>query len=423
MICLPSLRKRTFVPTSSDIDDVLGKIDTVIKDLKGQIAACNTFPHKEAVNKWEAQINELTGRTKPPTPPALLLIMKDGKVDPEEWNRKTDDEKQKAWNLLESAFTELRCINRDSLQVGYCYFYLFASLLVLLVIGYLVIHTEAIRIKTQPNLSPQRTADIWIQARIIELRLSTLKEKRKFAEELDRDKPKKAEPDDKKGQPAPPTDLENAQVKNRDERRKVESEIRNAIACLKNLLDGKECPSQPAEKSNEIKESKPLPLPFETSQLLGQASAEAELDDPTMYATYQDFLKHLKADLESFSTAYFWTAQPWRWLELVFWAWMGCMVGLLFYIAGILGQGVFKVEEGPMLWAEILIAPTVVLVVFFLFDLTGIKDFVPNESSLTVNMGIAFIFGFAIRRTVGLLDIIKKRFFPDPSPGSTNPGS
>jgi hypothetical protein len=76
-----------------------------------------------------------------------------------------------------------------------------------------------------------------------------------------------------------------------------------------------------------------------------------------------------------------------------------------------------------MLWAEVLIAPTVVLVVFFLFHFTGIKDFVPNESSLTVNMGIAFIFGFAIRRTVGLLDLVKKRFFPDPAPGSTNPGS
>lgn len=75
-----------------------------------------------------------------------------------------------------------------------------------------------------------------------------------------------------------------------------------------------------------------------------------------------------------------------------------------------------------MFVAECLIAPIAVTVVFFLFPFTDITSFVPSEASLTVNLGVAFILGFAIRRTMGLLDHIKKRFFPEPSPSGSNPG-
>ena len=69
-----------------------------------------------------------------------------------------------------------------------------------------------------------------------------------------------------------------------------------------------------------------------------------------------------------------------------------------------------------MFWAELLMAPVVVPVIFFLFTLSGMAEFVPSQSSITMNIGVAFIFGFAIRRTIGILDTIKKRFFPDPTP-------
>jgi hypothetical protein len=62
------------------------------------------------------------------------------------------------------------------------------------------------------------------------------------------------------------------------------------------------------------------------------------------------------------------------------------------------------------------VPPVVVLVIFFLFKLTGITGISPSETALSGNIGFAFIFGFAIRRTLGLLDTIKKRIFPDPSP-------
>jgi len=192
------------------------------------------------------------------------------------------------------------------------------------------------------------------------------------------------------------------------------SEVKSDLEPLKKNLE---------KLHSDTKDREPLILPFETSRLLGTVSAEIEQNDPAVHQTYQDFLKKLKADLESFSTTYFWTTPPRRWFELAWWAAIGTLVGLLFYIAGSLSQGIFRPEEGFMFWAELLIAPIVVPVVFFLFAFTDITSFVPSEASLTVNIGIAFIFGFAIRRTVGLLDIIKKRFFPDPSPGGSSPGS
>lgn len=62
-----------------------------------------------------------------------------------------------------------------------------------------------------------------------------------------------------------------------------------------------------------------------------------------------------------------------------------------------------------------------VLAILFLFDLTGITAISPQESSMTSIVGFAFVFGFAIRRTLGLLDTVKKRLLPEPEPGSAPP--
>lgn len=469
MLCTPCLRKKSFTPTSSDIDNLLSKIEKILNDLKAQIESCNTFPHK-MIEYWEDQIKKLKEKEKPkegdvggitgqtekaqPTTPdkpatqdkkdadeTLEILMKDGNVDQGAWDKKPDEEKRKIWDLLETAFRELRCLNQDSLQLGQCYFWKFAFLLALIVSVYLFLHANLVLHLVpyaiqQPRLTSERAAEIWEQARKIELQLAELKEKRRLAEKSEEEKAKssetskdvqKAKPIEKKpaAEAKKPTGDDKTVFDNRKQIIKLQKQVIEDIRCLKDLLDGRKCQPQEAKGAKDPQETKPtsLPFPFETSQLIGKVSAEAELDDPSIYATYQEFLKRLRADLESFSTAYFWTVPPWRWLELVFWAWMGCFVGLLFYMAGTLSQGIFKVEEVIMFWAEILIAPIVVLVVFFLFALSGITDFVPSEASVTVNIGVAFIFGFAIRRTVGLLDIIKKRFFPDPAPGSTSPGS
>ncbi len=105
----------------------------------------------------------------------------------------------------------------------------------------------------------------------------------------------------------------------------------------------------------------------------------------------------------------------WRWIEIAFWAELGTLVGILFYVAGSLSEGHFLAEELTMFCTEILIVPVVVVAIFFLFNLTGITGISPQGTSITGVVGFAFIFGFAIRRTIGLLDNVKKRIFPEPT--------
>jgi hypothetical protein len=135
-----------------------------------------------------------------------------------------------------------------------------------------------------------------------------------------------------------------------------------------------------------------------------------------MADSFKAFRKQVEPELESLRTHYFWTDIPGRWFEIAWWAEFGTLVGLLFYVAGCLQTGVFRTEEITMYLTEVLITPFVVTVVFFLFGFSGITGFNPSEASIITTVGFAFILGFAIRRTVGLLDIIKKRFLPDPSP-------
>jgi len=371
MFSNPFKIRKPYTPSSADVDDVLSKVDKILGQLKDYLDTCK----RSGIDYWEPKVKALK----------VPILMKEGKVDKETWDKKPEDEQRKTWDLLTTTHEELQCLNVDSLKQGKCYFLIFAALLALVVMIYLGLHLQGFKNYIQPNLTTltsKNSDEIWDRVRLIDLKLAA----KKLAE-----KPKPSD-HGATGQPtAPDKDYKN--------------EIKTSLTDLRSLLHL-------------------LPLPFETFKLLGDVSAELEADDPTVYVTYPTLIKHLSVDLESLSTAYFWTLQPWRLLELVFWATMGCLVGLLFYIAGSLEQGIFRRENGFMFWAELLIAPVVVPVAFFLFGMTGVTaDFVPSEASVTVNIGVAFIFGFAIRRTVGLLDNIKKRFFPDPSTRSANPGS
>jgi hypothetical protein len=370
---------RSFSPSSSEIDSLLAKLEKVLGQLKARAAVLKKFPQEDRIKYWGTEVAGLkVDNTVAGAATQDKIPMKDGKVDKETWEKKPEQEKLELWERLDTAFKELRCFNQDELRLGRCYFLSFLILLVATAGIYHLLHKGWLR---QSRLSPQETTEVWEQARVIELKLGEIKAKKGEGKE--------------------------------GELKKV-SEVKSDLEPLKKSL---------GKLQSKTQDRGPLTLPFETSRLLGTVSAEIEQNDPTVHQTYQDFLKKLKADLESFSTAYFWTSLPGRWFELAWWAAIGCLVGLLFYISGSLSQGIFRPEEGFMFWAELAIAPIVVPVVFFLFAFTDITSFVPSEVSLTVNVGIAFIFGFAIRRTVGLLDILKKRFFPDPSPGGSSPGS
>jgi hypothetical protein len=124
----------------------------------------------------------------------------------------------------------------------------------------------------------------------------------------------------------------------------------------------------------------------------------------------------LLADLDSLRSGFFWSDRIWRWFELAWWAEIGALVGVLFYIAGLMSRGRFEPENRWMFYVEAAIAPVVIPVIFFLLGLAGLTPMSPTETSLAGQLGVAFVLGFAIRRTLGLLDTIKKKLLPDPSP-------
>jgi hypothetical protein len=283
------------------------------------------------------------------------IALKDGVVDETDWNAKTEDKKVELYEEIRRIARHSRCLNMNEIAVGRCYFVVFSVILVVLAGIYLVWHHFSPKVRI--------VDDKVIAAAGLLNKMST----------------------HIKGLQAQPP-AQDAKTK-----------LKDLGSQLRTQLQG-------------------ITLTFPSSRLLGEVLAEVETDQIAKTETFENFRKIFEPELESLSSGYFWTDTPRRWFEIAFWAEFGTLVGLLFYIAGLLSTGVFRIEEISMFWTEVLITPLVVTVVFFLFTYTGITVFQPSEVSMTVNVGFAFIFGFAIRRTVGFLDIIKKRFFPEPAP-------
>jgi hypothetical protein len=155
-----------------------------------------------------------------------------------------------------------------------------------------------------------------------------------------------------------------------------------------------------------------IELSFTTLQLLATVTAEAHEGTLTENSEYLASLKRaLLADLESQRKGLFWSDRVGRWAEIAWWAEIGVLVGILFYIASFLMRGKFNREETSMMIAEIVIAPIAVPIIFFLFAFTGITSVSVGETSLPVTIGLAFILGYAIRRTLGVIDVIKTKIF------------
>lgn len=372
---------------------ILAKIDAMLAQLRDRAV------HADRVSEITTTITKL--KTLQANQAIAALPMKDGAVDAAEWGKHSKIDQSRTWATLTGFHKELRCMNAPALQRGTVYCGIFAALLLAMAITYLCLHRANPHTALYTPLPPQQIVDITKTAHLIELQLAALKatQNKNQAEQ---------------SAPALPTASKQSQTRTTP---RLPAEAVKATPQPSTDLSPDQKKPTLAEQFTEFgKTLTPLPLSHETMRLFGTTAAEQEAGDITLHLTYQQFLKYLRADLERLSTAYFWTTHPWRWAELSLWATLGCLVGLLFYIAGLLKQGVFYPEEIPMFWAELLMAPIVVPVVFFLFSLSGISELSPSESSITTNIGVAFIFGFAIRRTIGVLDLIKKRFFPDPTP-------
>lgn len=339
-------------PTAKDVDNLIRQAEGILSELKQKAEILKEPPDARLVPTLEQSVSEVKG-----------TILRDGVVDEEGWNGKTEQEKWRLYNDIYRTARTLRCLNLDEIKMGKCYFGLFVVILAGLVITYFVLHahpswtaSRGVRVNSDKIVSVSELLNR------VELKIKAVRE----------------------------ADSEKVDVVQDPELAKVKEDLRKALL--------------------------PLDLTFDSFNGFGQVLAEIEAGQIAKTETWAKFRKALEAELEDLTAGYFWIRLPYRWFEFAWWAEFGTLVGLLFYIAGLLGVGLFRVEEVSMFWTEILITPLVVTVVFFLFAYTGITGLQPSETSLTVNIGFAFILGFAIRRTVGFLDIIKKRFFPEPAP-------
>jgi len=158
-----------------------------------------------------------------------------------------------------------------------------------------------------------------------------------------------------------------------------------------------------------------LPISHTTQQRLGKLLANINQKNLENSRKIVVELKvNIDSDIYNMRETFFYTTNPLKWLEIATWSWFGVLVGVIFYMSKQLKLGVFDRQDVPSILGEIFMAPIVTCVIFFLFDATGITEFSPADDSIVIVLGFAFIFGYAIRRTVGLLDNIKQRLLPSP---------
>src|SRR5262249_28329612 len=156
---------------------------------------------------------------------------------------------------------------------------------------------------------------------------------------------------------------------------------------------------------------------YDSLRLLSALESDIDTGQITSAQSFERFRDHTRKTLARLTVAS-WPYIHRDWLEIAWWAELGTLVGILFYLCGLLSNGLFRVEEVATFWTEIAIAPIVIPVVFFLFAFVSLSD--PSKASSTVRLGIAFLLGFSIRRTVGLLDLAKKKILPDPNTSPSN---
>lgn len=283
--------------------------------------------------------------------------LKDDSLDTDDWNKKSEDEKREVFQGLRGCLTKLKSVNKGLHFTGMIFFLVIVTLFVGSIILYLCLH----KIDQEEALSKkEKVAASDIIA--LESHLTVM------------------------------------------EKTLVDENMKGRFSATYGEV-----------KKYLTKEPLGSEITFGLWKAYGKLGGEIELNKVNR-ETFENFRKKLEAEIKSLNTRYFWLGTPGRWFELAFWSFWGVIVGILFYMAGLFDTGIFPTEKIPMFLTEIFITPLVVIAIFLLFPFTGLDSFAPSESSIYISLGIAFIFGFSIRRTVGLLDNIKRRIFPDPEP-------
>ena len=130
--------------------------------------------------------------------------------------------------------------------------------------------------------------------------------------------------------------------------------------------------------------------------------------------TLRSVEKGIAEDFTSPPSRYLWTGGAKKWAEIAYWSLFGVLIGLMYYVSKRLKEGLFDRQDIATITAEVLMAPIVACVLFFLLDKTGLTEISASGDSIFAVLGFAFILGYAIRRTVGILDSLKNRLLPDP---------
>jgi len=284
--------------------------------------------------------------------------MKGSDFDPDVWANKSDEEKTIAYEELQAFSDRLGNLNRIDLRRGKVWFAVVACFLVVSILSYFWLHWQGPRdASTGESAKPVPTKDVMeIQKNLAKLQI------------LARDQ---------------------SQDSTRVAMRTSFNSLKTVVVSRSNLLSS------------------------DVIELTGRLEGQIELKD--LQPVLLDSIgKMLSAQVQSVNAEFFWTTDSKKWFEIMFWSIWGTLVGILFYLAGRLSGEIFDRHEIPEMVTEVIITPLVVITIFFLFDFTGITAFSPKASSIYVTLGVAFILGFAIRRTVGLLDAIKKRLLPEP---------
>jgi hypothetical protein len=126
------------------------------------------------------------------------------------------------------------------------------------------------------------------------------------------------------------------------------------------------------------------------------------------------------------SDNFFWIGGFWKWLEIIFAGEIGVLVGIVVWVSTQYKARKYTKEMYEEEWrwyvTEVAVGPVVVVVAFLLLDIimsSLIAGVTENQirTSIYLTVGVSFVLGFFVRRTLGILDVIKNKL-PIPSSGN-----
>jgi hypothetical protein len=340
-----------FAPKAKDMASLIVRIDGVVANLSAGLVP-DSAPEKVFQNL--KQVYEKEKKSVP---------IKNGVVAQEDWNQISKNDKIKSYQEMNAIGHALMGLDFPNMRVGKMMLWVFVALLAGAAIVYVNVH----KVATGPSSQIGETEQPGTRIDVIEAsKLLTL-----VQVELDA-------------------------VENADDAGNQWNIVSDRCQKLLAIL-------------------RPASLSLNTMKYAGELEAYIDARKPgEVKARLESLAEAVMEDFREQPGRYFWVSGPKRWLEIAFWAYFGVLVGVIFYLAQQLKQGMFDRQDIPSMIGEIVIAPIVTCVVFFLFAYTGITEFSSTDTSIFIVLGFSFIFGYAIRRTVGLLDSLKRRILPEP---------